>query len=172
MATPTQRMQLRYVHAPPPLMCHSPGALLKIEIRHFDGPVFPYILRAPHQYTSFYLVRNSRAGEVESLPWSTLCSLLISTLDRSNLQTFRRWKPYLYPVFYQSIPESRAPKVETEEGKAGIYKALALLELGQLNSRDRQVIRLFCVCLSMEEALFRITITFANFLQKLVGLRF
>ena len=23
---------------------YSPGALLKIEIRHFDGPVFPYTL--------------------------------------------------------------------------------------------------------------------------------
>ena len=27
-------------------------ALLKIEIRHFDGPVFPYTLRASCQYTS------------------------------------------------------------------------------------------------------------------------
>ena len=71
---------------------YSPGALLKIEIRHFDGPVFPYTLRAPRRYTSFYLARNSRAGEVESLPWCTLCSLLISTLDQSNLQTFRHWK--------------------------------------------------------------------------------
>ena len=58
---------------------YSPGALLKIEIRHFDGPVFPYTLRAPRQYTSFYLARNSRAGEVESragevesLPWGEL----------------------------------------------------------------------------------------------------
>ena len=74
---------------------YSPGALLKIEIRHFDGPVFPYTLRAPRQYTSFYLVRNSSTGEVESLPWRTLCSLQISTLDRSNLQTFRSWKPYI-----------------------------------------------------------------------------
>ena len=68
------------------------------------------------------------------------------------------------------------PEVETEEGKAGVYKELALFELflrdNSRNSRDRQVIWLFCVCLSMEEALFRITITSANFLQKLVGLRF
>ena len=94
---------------------YSPGALLKIEIRHFDGPVFPYTLRAPRQYTIFYLARNSRAGEVESLPWRTLCSLLISTHDRSNLQTFRHWKPYLYPVFYRSIPESRAPKLKQKK---------------------------------------------------------
>ena len=100
--------------------------LLKIEIHHFDGPVFLYTLRAPRQYTSFYLARNSRAGEVESLRSSTLRSLLILMLDWSNLQTFQRWKPYLYPVFYQSIPETRAPEVETEEGKAGVYKELAL----------------------------------------------
>ena len=94
---------------------YSPGALLKIEIRHFDGLVFPYTLRAPRQYTAFDLARNSRAGEMESLPWRTLCSLLISTLDQSNLQTFRRWKPYLYPVFYRSIPESRAPKLKQKK---------------------------------------------------------
>ena len=41
------------------------------------------------------------------------------------------------------------PEVETEEGKAGIYKELALFELflrdSSRNSRDRQVIWLFCV---------------------------
>ena len=37
---------------------YTPGALLKIEIRHFDGPVFPYMLRAPRQYTSFYLAER------------------------------------------------------------------------------------------------------------------
>ena len=63
---------------------------------------------------------------MESLPSGTLYSLLNSTLDWSNLQTFGRWKPYLYPVFYLSIPESR---VETEEGKGGVYKELALFEL-------------------------------------------
>ena len=102
---------------------YSPGALLKIEIRHFDGPVFPYTLRSPRQYTSFSLARNSRAGEVESLPWSTLCSLLISMLDRSNLQTFRRWKPYLYPFFYRSIPESRAPKFKQRKVRLGFIKS-------------------------------------------------
>ena len=52
--------------------------------------------------------------------------------------------------------------VGTEEGKAGFYKELVLFVLflrnNSRNSRDRQVFRLFCVCLSVEEALFRITI--------------
>ena len=53
-----------------------------------------------------------------------------------------------------------------------IAKELALFELflrnNSRNSRDRQVFWLFLVCLSMEEALFRITITSANFFTELV----
>ena len=120
--------------------------LLKIESRHFDGPVFPYTLRAPRQYTSFYLARNSRAGEVENVSSSTLRSLLISTLDWSNLQTFHRWKPYLDPVFNRTIPESSTPRLKQKK-VAGVYKELALFEQflrdNSRNSRDRQVIWLF-----------------------------
>ena len=43
--------------------CHYKRHVVTIEIGHFDGAFFPYTLRAPRQYTSFYLARNSRAGE-------------------------------------------------------------------------------------------------------------
>ena len=62
---------------------------------------------------------------MESLP---LSSLLISTLDWSNLQT-----PTLEAIPISSfLPEYsgiKRPEVETEEGKAGVYKELALFEL-------------------------------------------
>ena len=77
--------------------------LLKIVIRHFDGPVFPYMLHAPRQYTSFYLRVTA-----ERVKWKAyrqaLFAAQVSTLYWSNLQTFRLWKPYLYPVFYRTIP--------------------------------------------------------------------
>ena len=63
-------------------------------------------------------------GSLQSI---TLRSLLISTLDWSNLQTFGRWKPYPGPVFNRTIL-NRVPEVETEEGKAGVYKELAFIK--------------------------------------------
>ena len=115
----------------------------------------------------------SRAGEVESVPPRTLRCLLISD---TRLEAFRRWKPYLVQFLTGLFLN---PEVETEEGRARlgfIAIELALFELflrnNSRNSRDRQVFWLFLVFLSMEEALFRITITSANFLQNWFGLRF
>ena len=80
------------------------------------------------------------------------------------------------PVFNMTIPESSAPRLKQKKVRLGlIAKELALFELflrnNSRNSRDRQF-WLFLVCLSMEEALFRITATSANFLQNWFGLRF
>ena len=89
------------------------------------------------------------------------------TLDWSSIQAFRRWKPYLVQFLTGlAIPESSAPWLKQEKVRLRfIAKELALFELflrnNSRNSRDRQVFW----CLSMEEALFRITITSANFLQ-------
>ena len=119
--------------------CSHPLMLQKIEICHFDGPVFQYMLRAPCQYTSFYLACNSRAGEVESVSSSTLRSLLISTLDWSNVQTFRHWNPYLDPVFNRTIPESSAPRLKQKKVRR-VCKELALFELFlRENSRNSRI---------------------------------
>ena len=50
--------------------------------------------------------------------------------------------PFYIRLFNQTIPKSsQRPEVETEEGKAGVYKELALFELflrnNSHNSRDR-----------------------------------
>ena len=58
----------------------------------------------------------SRAGEVESVPPSTLRCLLIS-----EYPSFLSVEALSSPVFNRTIPESSAPEVETEEGKAGVY---------------------------------------------------
>ena len=81
------------------------------------------------------------------------------------------------PVFNMTIPESSAPRLKQKKVRVGfIAKELALFELflrnNSRNSRGRQVFWLFGGCLSMEEALFRTTITSANFLQNWFGLRF
>ena len=60
------------------------------------------------------------------LPELPTSSLEIYTIDWSILQTFRHWKPYSFLPEYSWIER---PEVETEEGKAGVYKELALFEL-------------------------------------------
>ena len=115
----------------------------------------------------------SQVGEVESVPPSTLRCLLISDARPS----FPSVEALSSPVFNQTIHESSALKLKQKKVRLGFKaKELALFELflrnNSCNSRDRQVFRLFLVCLSMEEALFRITITSANFLQNWFGLRF
>ena len=112
----------------------------------------------------------SRAGEVESVPSSTLCCLLISDGQLVQSPSFPMVEALSSPVFNQTIPESSAPRLKQKKVRLWfIAKELALFELflrnNSRNSRDRQVFWLFLVCLSMEEALFRITITSANFLQ-------
>ena len=116
----------------------------------------------------------NRAGEVESVPPSTLRCLLISDARLVQYPSFPTVEAL---VFNMTIPESSAPRLKQKKVRLGfIAKELALFELfirnNSRNSRDRQVFWLFLVCLSMEEALFRITITSANFLQNWFGLRF
>ena len=77
------------------------------------------------------------------------------------------------PVFNLTIPESSAPRLKQKKVRLGfIAKELALFELflrnNSRNSRDGQVFWLFLVCLSMEEALFRITITSQLFTELLL----
>ena len=84
----------------------------------------------------------------ERVKWKAYCQALFAAF-RSRRSTgmvqspnFPMMKPYLDPDFNRTIPESR-------EGKAGVYKELALFELflrdSSRNSRNRQVIWLF-VC--------------------------
>ena len=116
------------------------------------------------------------AGEVESIPPSTLCCLLISDARLVQYPSFPTVEALSSPVFNMTTPESSAPRLKQKVRLGFIAKELALFELflrnNSHNSRDRQVFWLFLVCLSMEEALFRITITSANFLQNWFGLRF
>ena len=77
------------------------------------------------------------------------------------------------PVFNLTIPELSAPRLKQKKVRLGfIAKELALFELflrnNSHNSRDGQVFWLFLVCLSMEEALFRITITSQLFTELLL----
>ena len=74
---------------------------------------------------------------------------------------------------------TNAAQVSHGERKARLVKMVAFTQLRlALEAEDERrkwnelYLYFICVCLSMEEALFRITITSANFLQKLVGLRF
>ena len=113
---------------------------------------------------------------MESVPPSTLRCLLISDARLVQYPSFPTVEA-LSPVFNMTIPEPSAPRLKQKKVRLGfIAKELALFELflrnNSRNSRDRQVFWLFLVCLSMEEALFRITITSANFLQNWFGLRF
>ena len=119
----------------------------------------------------------SRAGEVESVPPSTLRCLLISKARLVQYPSFPMVEALSSPVFNRTIPESSAPRLKQKKVRLGfIAKELALFELflrnNSRNSRDRQLFWLFLVCLSMEEALYRITTTSANFLQNWFGLRF
>ena len=58
-------------------------------------------------------------------------------LDWSNLQAFRRWKPYLVQFFNWTLPESSAPRLKQKKVRLGfiakelgfIAKELALFEL-------------------------------------------
>ena len=115
---------------------------------------------------------------MESVPPSTLRCLLISDARLVQYPSFPTVEAPSSPVFNMTIPESSAPRLKQKKVRLGfIAKELALFELflrnNSRNSRDRQVFWLFfLVCLSMEEALFRITITSANFLQNWFGLRF
>ena len=114
---------------------------------------------------------------MESVPPSTLRCLLISDARLVQYPSFPTVEALSSPVFNMTIPESSAPRLKQKKVRLGfIAKELALFELflrnNSRNSRDRQVFWLFLVCLSMEEALFRTTITSANFLQNWFGLRF
>ena len=113
---------------------------------------------------------------MESVPPSTLRCLLISDVRLVQYPSFPTVEALSSPVFNMIIPESSAPMLKQKVRLGFIAKELALFELflrnNSRNSRDRQVFWLFLVCLSMEEALFRITITSANFLQNWFGLIF
>ena len=114
---------------------------------------------------------------MESVPPSTLRCLLISDARLVQYPSFPTVEALSSPVLNMTNPESSAPRLKQKKVRLGfIAKELALFELflrnNSRNSRDRQVFWLFLVCLSMEEALFRITITSANFLQNWFGLRF
>ena len=104
---------------------------------------------------------------MESVPPSTLRCLLISDARLVQYPSFPTVEALSSPVFNMVIPESSAPRLKQKVRLGFIVKELALFELflrnNSRNSRDRQVFWLFLVCLSMEEALFRITITSANF---------
>ena len=107
---------------------------------------------------------------MESVPPSTLRCLLISDARLVQYPSFPMVEALSSPVFNMTIPESSAPSLKQKKVRLGfIAKELALFELflmnNSRNSRDRQVFWLFLVYVSMEEALFRITITSANFLQ-------
>ena len=103
------------------------------ELCHYKRRIVTKNRNPPFWWTSFsiyaprtssvYLARNSWAGEVESVPSSILRSLLILTLDWSNLQTFQRWKPYLDPVFNRTIPESSAPRLKQKKVRLGFIKS-------------------------------------------------
>ena len=109
------------------LHCNHPTLRSRVEL--FNENQHAISIHGPREKSkiSLYLIlfsAYSRAGEVESLlPSNTLRSLLISKLDWSNLQTFRRWKPYLYPVFYRSIPESSAPRLKQKKVRLGFIKS-------------------------------------------------
>ena len=113
---------------------------------------------------------------MESVPPSTLRCPLISDARLVLYPSFPTVETLSSPVFNLTIPESSASRLKQKKVRLGfIAKELALelfLRNNSRNSRDGQVFWLFLVCLSMEEALFRITITSANFLQNCFGLRF
>ena len=111
---------------------------------------------------------------MESVPPSTLRCLQISNARLVQYPSFPMVEALSSPVFNMTIPESSAPRLKQKKVRLGfIAKELALFELFlRNNSRNSRDGWLFLVCLSMEEALFRITITSANFLQNWFGLRF
>ena len=88
---------------------------------------------------------------MESVPSSTLRSPGLDALlvQSPNFPTLEALPISSFLPDYSLIEH---PEVETEEGKAGVYKELALFELflrdSSRNSRNRQVVRLFCVYLS------------------------
>ena len=97
-------------------------------------------------FKTWILLVVSRAGEVESVPSSTLCCLLISDARLVQSPSFRAVKALSRnPVSNLTIPESSAPRLKQKV--SGVYKELALFELflsnNSRNSRDRQVFWLF-----------------------------
>ena len=92
----------------------------------------------------------SRAGEVESVPSSTLRCLQISDARLVQSPSFPMVEALSSPVFNWTIPESSALRLKQKKVRLGlIAKELALFELflknNSRNSRDRQVFWLFCV---------------------------
>ena len=90
----------------------------------------------------------SRAGEVESVPPSTLHCLLISDARLVQYPSFPTVEALSSPVFNRTIPESSVPGSKQKKVRLGfIAKELALFELllrnNSRNSRDRQVFWLF-----------------------------
>ena len=67
----------------------------------------------------FWMASEGGSG----LPQLPTSSLEIYTIDWSSLQTFRHWKPYLYLVFYRSIPESSAPRLKQKKVRLGFIKS-------------------------------------------------
>ena len=71
----------------------------------------------------------SRAGDVESVPPSTLCCLLISDARLVQYPSFPMVEALSSPVFSRTIPESSAPRLKQKVRLGFIAKELALFEL-------------------------------------------
>ena len=110
-------------------LCHY--IVRAVTKNRLDVPCFPYSLRTPQPYSSAEFARQLR---FEALFWMAseggsgllqlpTSSLEIYTIDWSILQTFRHWKPYLYLVFYRSIPESSAPRLKQKKVRLGFIKS-------------------------------------------------
>ena len=72
----------------------------------------------------------SRAGDVASIPPSTLRCLLISDARLVQYPSFPMVEALSSPVFSRTIPESSAPRLKQKKVRLGfIAKELALFEL-------------------------------------------